>query len=361
VTLRRFLRSLPRPTQLGFSLIQFAVVLTVASSLLDSDVLYLTAAITVSLVVYCFVRCAINLRKLEVTRLVPFPLYSGSRFSSTVVLRNPRRLLSACLVCVHDYVTGAGSPRRPLFSAAALVPPGRRVRTVQHGTFYRRGYKEFERVELESTFPLGLFRSVRTLRLPETVIVYPRLRRLSLHHLSDRLRPAWERPVAARAIHGVDEFAGLREFRPGDNPKWIHWKSAARADRKLLMKELELSALRRVRVVLDTSVPARVMVRGLMFERAVEFAASLARELSANHYVTFVHIRGKEEKTFKVNPHDRTLFPLLHELALVQPVRSGEQEDVPAGMPVFHLQPARFEPNRPWEKAVVIRHERPLW
>jgi len=361
VTLRRFIRGLPRPTQLGFSFIQFTVVLAIASSLLESDVLFFTAALSVSLEIFCFVRCTINLRGLEVMRIVPFPLYSGSRFSSTVVVRNRSRFLSACLVCVHDYVSGTGSPRRPLFSAAARVPPGRRVRTVQNGTFYRRGYKEFERIELESTFPLGLFRSVRTLRLPETVIVYPRLRRLSLRYLSDRLRPAWERPVAARALHGVDEFAGLREYRPGDNPKWIHWKSAARADRKLLMKELELSALRRVRIVLDAVVPARVMMRSLVFERAVEFAASLARELSANHYITYVHIRGEEEKTFKVNPHDRSLFPLLHELALVRPVRgNGKLEEVPGDMPVFHLQPARFEPNRPWEKAVIIR-ERPRW
>jgi uncharacterized protein (DUF58 family) len=233
---------------------------------------------------------------------------------------------------------------------------------VQNGTFYKRGYKKFEKIVLESTFPLGLFRSVRTFQLPEIVLVYPRLRRLSLWYLSDRLRPAWERPVAARAIHGVDEFAGLREFRPGDNPKWIHWKSMARADRKLLMKELELSTMRRVRIVLDAAVPKSVMMRSLVFERAVEYAASLAKELSMNHYVTYVHIRGREEKTFKVNPHDRSVFPLLHELALVQPVRAeAELPEVPADMPVLHLQPARFEPNRPWEKAVVVRHERRLW
>ena len=357
MTFRRFIRGLPRPTQLGFSVIQFTVVLAIASSLLDSEALYFMGALSAALVIFCFVRCAINLRRLEVTRIVPFPLYSGSRFSSTVVVRSRSRLLTACLVCVYDYVSGTGSPRRPLFSAAARVAPGRRVRTVQNGTFYRRGLKEFERIELDSTFPLGLFRSVRAFLLPETVIVYPRLRRLSMRHLSDRLRPAWERPVAARAIHGVDEFAGLREYRPGDNPKWIHWKSAARADRKLLMKELELSALRRVRIVLDTAVPRRVMMRSLVFERAIEFAASLARELSANHYVTYVHIRGGEEKTFKVNPHDRSLFPLLHELA----VGNGKLEEVPGGMPVFHLEPARFEPNRPWEKAVIVRHEGRRW
>jgi uncharacterized protein (DUF58 family) len=278
----------------------------IASSLLDREVLLFMGALAVSLLVFCFVRCWINLRRLEVTRIVPFPFYAGSRFGSTVVVRNRSRFVTACLVCVYDHVSGVGSPRRPLFSAAARVAPGRRVRTVQNGTFYKRGYKKFEKIVLESTFPLGLFRSVRTFRLPEIVLVYPRLRRLSLWYLSDRLRPAWERPVAARAIHGVDEFAGLREFRPGDNPKWIHWKSMARADRKLLMKELELSTMRRVRIVLDAAVPKSVMMRSLVFERAVEYAASLAKELSMNHYVTYVHIRGREEKTFKVNPHDRS-------------------------------------------------------
>jgi uncharacterized protein (DUF58 family) len=68
------------------------------------------------------------------------------------------------------------------------------------------------------------------------------------------------------------EFVGLREYRPGDPLRLIHWKSWARTGRPIV-KELEDTFYPRYGLILDTLSPGGA---DAAFEDAVSVAASFA-------------------------------------------------------------------------------------
>jgi uncharacterized protein (DUF58 family) len=97
----------------------------------------------------------------------------------------------------------------------------------------RRGWLMAPNFYLTTRFPLGILYSwSRRLAFDERCLVYPKP--------SDPW--PWQEhaqasaTVGARPTAGGDDFAGVREYRPGDSPRQIDWKSAARG-RGLLTKE----------------------------------------------------------------------------------------------------------------------------
>lgn len=93
-----------------------------------------------------------------------------------------------------------------------------------------RGWVAVPRMRLSNTLPFGLFRAWSWITPDQSVLVYPRL-------LRDRRPPAHHDDPKAR-IAGGDEFAGLRDYHPGDPIRHIAWKASARHDH-LLVREFD--------------------------------------------------------------------------------------------------------------------------
>ena len=128
-------------------------------------------------------------------------------------------------------------PRSDLEAAAAQVTPPVHVAASGQATFElrvptrRRGSVLLDRVEIATRYPYGLFRAWAVLHPGMTCLVYP--------------RPAAAAPPPPQLAgltgggavrRGEDDFAGLKDYHPGDPPKHIAWKAYARAD-ELLVKE----------------------------------------------------------------------------------------------------------------------------
>lgn len=93
-----------------------------------------------------------------------------------------------------------------------------------HTTVGRRGWYSPGRLLLETTYPLGLLRCWTWVDLDLHALVYPQP--LPSAELSGL---ATQRPDgAALPISGNDDFYGLRNYRPGDSLRQLHWKSLAK-------------------------------------------------------------------------------------------------------------------------------------
>ena len=105
----------------------------------------------------------------------------------------------------------------------------------------RRGRLHSGPVTLSTRFPLGLFRAWTHLDLGLTCLVYP----------APGLDADWQPFVSADASTaagpasgpsgGTDDFVGLRSHAPGDSPRHIHWKAAARGQDLLTKRFAEAS------------------------------------------------------------------------------------------------------------------------
>jgi len=117
----------------------------------------------------------------------------------------------------------------------------------------RRGRTLLRRIRLSTTFPFGLVRASRSFLRQAAVVVWPargRLKRQLLHHGAAETSSADPAPVQG----GQDEFFGLRDYRSGDNPRWIHWRRSAMR-RKPVVREMSRPVPEILWVVLDTHSP----------------------------------------------------------------------------------------------------------
>nr|MBP6514125.1 DUF58 domain-containing protein [Steroidobacteraceae bacterium] len=138
-----------------------------------------------------------------------------------VALGNPGRTVRYDLEVSTDHGTA-----RPM----SLVAGGSATVTLNLPTT-RRGRVRLARFEVATRYPFGLLRA--------WAVVHPRVDCLVYPHPA---REAPERPPAAvdgtgnREGRGDDDFAGLKDYHPGDPPRHIAWKAFARGG-ELLVKE----------------------------------------------------------------------------------------------------------------------------
>ncbi len=151
------------------------------------------------------------------------------------------------------------------------VPGGGSVGAALAVTFPRRGRHRLGAVEVASRYPFGLFEARVQVPLPDETLVLPREGRATLR-LREHLRGPRHRARAAAHTRGAEELYGVQEFRPGDDPRRLHWKSSARRG-VLVRTQWRAEPGRELLVVLG---PGRGPPAA--FERAVSVAATVLRE-----------------------------------------------------------------------------------
>lgn len=90
----------------------------------------------------------------------------------------------------------------------------------------KRGVMPLGRITLATRFPLGLLRAWCYADLPLSCLVYPRPATTG----EPPVEPDYAGEHQGDLGVGADDFVGLRNYRPGDPPKHIFWKGAARTD-----------------------------------------------------------------------------------------------------------------------------------
>ena len=154
--------------------------------------------------------------------------------------------------------------------------PGESTEVAVELTPRRRGIIRFDDLRLLPPDPLGLFqRRIRLPAPPATLTVLPVRHRLPPIELPGSARFRIGGEAASNAIGQSGEFIGLRDYRPGDPIRQIHWKSWAKTDRPIVM-ELEDTFFPRHGLVFDT-FPSPGDED--LFEDAVSVAASFASAL----------------------------------------------------------------------------------
>jgi uncharacterized protein (DUF58 family) len=139
-----------------------------------------------------------------------------------------------------------------------------------NATFARRGRQRLGGARVTTRFPFGLFRKAGRVRLDDEVLVFPAVGPLS-SALRRALAVGGPRAVPRRG-RGHDLY-NLRDYRSGDDPRLIHWRSSAKTG-TLTVRELQADASRDTLIVL-----AVVGADAGRVERGLAEAASLAVHL----------------------------------------------------------------------------------
>lgn len=205
------------------------------------------------------------------------------------------------------------SPAGPL--PLSLPPKGRDAvdYTLRLG---RRGWHQLGEVLVSGTDPLGLVHQHSSRTLPARILVYPRVLPLGPQMLPPELGGG-AAPVENAFVQGDGtSFFGIREYRPGDPLRHVHWRTAARLGR-LTVVEWEAEQSRDTVIAIETaSFAERDLGPGTTLDLAAGLAASLAAELMQQEHSVGLLVPGQgTADTLKSGP----LSDLLEVLARMAP------------------------------------------
>jgi uncharacterized protein (DUF58 family) len=185
-------------------------------------------------------------------------------------------------------------------------------------------------LRLSTRFPLGLVDRSLTLDSPGEVLVHPRIGRLTSHWRREQFE-ADELVQHSRPQHGAfdDEFHRLREYRAGDNPRAIHWRTSARRN-SLMVREYQQNRDRDLAILLDLWAAPDATVDAAQIELAVSFVATLCVEhcRHSREASIFLGISGDRLQQWYGPAGPLSITPLLDRLALAQPGLSQNLGDL---------------------------------
>lgn len=313
---------LPRPTGVGLTLLIASLIAAVVGAARLQNLLLLLGVLAAGLVLAGVLLPPFMLHSLTVSRTLPRRAMAGVPVAIEVRLRGPRRWpgVPTCTVRDQPSPTGGGGGVAYVPGGTRAVDPG--VGAVYHTRFRRRGRHRFGVYLLETAAPFGFARSVRAGVHPEEILVLPRVRRVTLPPLPQTRVPARHQTLGRPSRAALDEdFAGLREWRPGESPRHIHWRTSARL-RRLVIREHEAPSDRRVTVALETALPDSGGSRGqalARFERAVALTASVCAALDREGVAYRLALGGQRPLITRFGHGRRHLDAMLTLLAEVPP------------------------------------------
>lgn len=170
--------------------------------------------------------CHRNLEALVARAAGTEPPFAGRDAVFRLALANPSKAAR------HDLEASIAAPA----GAPVSIDGGAEATVCLRVPTRRRGAIVLDRIEIATRYPYGLFRAWAVLHPGARCLVYP--------------RPAANAPLpppppgntgGGTVRRGEDDFAGLKDYHPGDPPRHIAWKAFARAN-ELLVKEFSGSA-----------------------------------------------------------------------------------------------------------------------
>jgi uncharacterized protein (DUF58 family) len=188
----------------------------------------------------------------------------------------------------------------------------------------RRGVLRLTGITVACPDPFGLFRSLRNIPAPQSVLILPRRYPMPAFELPGTMKYQHGGVSLASSVGESEEFVSLREYRPGDPMRRVHWKSFAKLG-KPIVKEYQDEFFVRHALILDTFGGAG---DGEMFEEAVSVAASLAYTIQNQDSLLDLMFIGSRAYCFTSGRGVGHVEQMLEILASVQVCQAREFESL---------------------------------
>jgi uncharacterized protein (DUF58 family) len=195
------------------------------------------------------------------------------------------------------------------------LPPNGSVEVEVELVPLKRGILHFDSVAVARPDPFMLFRAFSVVKAPGAITILPKRYPLPAIALPGSLQYQHGGVALAAAIGESEEFVSLRDYRPGDPLRRIHWRSWAKAGRPVV-KEFQDEFFVRHALILDTfTEPDNLTV----FEEAVSVAASFACTIDTQESLLDLLFVGPQAFCFTIGRGVAHADQMMEILAAVNP------------------------------------------
>jgi uncharacterized protein (DUF58 family) len=255
----------------------------------------------------------LGLRNITVRRSMPAHAHEGDAIDIRYEITS-RAVLSRYLVELWD--------RIPFVSEEAmlLLPRLKKSAQLRHRLVCElRGVYSLGTIRLRSGFPLGIGTAEQEVEsTPQSIVVYPNPEPVTTFYNGADLSSKISNDFYIERAGGHEEFMSVREYRPGDSPRYIHWPTSAR-QRELIVREFHESTSPSLTIVLDLhrgfNIGSR---RDSTLEYSVKIAASLGTEALKRGWRVNLFGMGNEPVRLMGLTGEKEVMGLLEALAYVQ-------------------------------------------
>jgi uncharacterized protein (DUF58 family) len=270
-----------RITREGWLFIVICIAIGLAAIRSGNNLLFLILGMMLGLLVVSGILSELSLRGLAFSRLPPGSIHAVKPFLMGISVTNIKRYFPSFSIEVEDIQAERVLDKRCYF---LKIPAGRTQSTAYRHAFARRGRYGFSGFKVSTKFPFALLRKSRVVEIETEVLVLPAIRKVGLPPLP---APSVTGDRYRRLRGRGGDIYGLHDFRPGDDPREIHWKVSAHRGR-LVIREREAESARELVLRLDHRlVPdddGSLLTAAESVELAINTTASLAAHLIRQGY-----------------------------------------------------------------------------
>ena len=196
-----------------------------------------------------------------------------------------------------------------------MIPAHGTIRVELEAIPLSRGYLRLESVTVGARDPFGLVKSLCDIPAAVSVPVFPRRYRTRPFSLPGKRKYNQGGVALASAVGDSEEFVGLREYRPGDPMRNIHWRSWARTGSPVVREHQEEFYSRHA-LLLDTFIDLDISGH---FEEAVSLAASFVSNMETQDALLDLMFIGTRTYIFTSGRGLGATRNMLEVMASVQP------------------------------------------
>lgn len=189
----------------------------------------------------------------------------------------------------------------------------------------RRGHLRWAGLTIACPDPLGLFNAFYRISVPQSVLILPRRYPLPPIALPGMRRYQPGGVALASSVGDSQEFLSMRDYRPGDPLRRIHWRSWAKTGRPVV-KEYQDEFFVRHALILDTFQEVEYSER---FEEAVSVASSFVSTMETQESLLDLMFVGTEAYCFTSGRGLASTDKMLEILASVRACRDKQFSVLP--------------------------------
>ena len=178
----------------------------------------------------------------------------------------------------------------------------------------QRGYLRLTGVTITRPDPIGLCKSFQVIPIRQKILVLPKQYKIPDIVLAGTRKYHAGGISMASKVGDSNEFHSLRQYRPGDPMKQIHWKSWAKTN-ELIIREYQDEFFVRHALILDTFQKSQY---NDVFEEAVSIAASLVGKIQTRESLLDLMFVGAQIYSFSSGRSMRQTGKMLEILACVK-------------------------------------------
>ncbi|MDL1956758.1 MAG: DUF58 domain-containing protein [Candidatus Desulfofervidus auxilii] len=219
----------------GIVFVILTIILGVAAINTGNNLLYIIAALMLSIMGLSGFSSFINLINLDFTLELPQEIYAKKKTFLIIKIKNKKQYFPSFLLGIKNSFS---------ISWLTFLPPKKEASIYLWTVFQRRGWQNIPEIFIFSYFPLSFFSRGFKLSFKEKCLVYPKP---IVCDFSSMLKDFGHEDVQKK---GEEDFKGLRESLNGEYLRHVHWLATARLG-KFILKEYEGDGSKKVLLILS--------------------------------------------------------------------------------------------------------------